>query len=191
MNKTYWNNRYLEGTTGWDLKKASQPLVSYIDQLKNKTLDILIPGAGNGYEAEYLWNNGFKHLHVLDIAPQPLLNLKQRLADISENQLIQSDFFDHQGQYDLILEQTFFCALEPKYRTAYVTKMHSLLKPGGRLAGLFFDFPLTEVGPPFGGDEELYLRLFQPHFKIKTLERSYNSEPSRKDKELFFIFDKL
>lgn len=191
MDQTYWNDRYLNGTTGWDLNKASQPIMSYINQLKNKDVSILIPGAGNAYEAEYLWQQNFKNLHVLDIASAPLKNLKKRLRDIPESHLIQKDFFEHQESYDLIIEQTFFCALDPKLRADYVKKMHDLLKPKSKLVGLLFDFPLTEKGPPFGGNKEMYIELFESYFKIISLEPSYNSEPSRMDKELFFIFEKI
>lgn len=68
--------------------------------------------------------------------------------------------------------------------------MVQLLKPGGRLAGLLFDFPLTDKGPPFGGNAEEYRALFHPFFKIKVLERANNSIAPRKGKELFFIFEK-
>ena len=52
--KEYWINRYKEERTGWDIGYPSTPLKEYIDQLQDKNLRILIPGAGNGYEAEYL-----------------------------------------------------------------------------------------------------------------------------------------
>jgi len=53
----YWTNRYNSDKTGWDLGEPSQPLTQYIDQIKNKEIKILIPGAGNAYEAEYLFVN--------------------------------------------------------------------------------------------------------------------------------------
>jgi SAM-dependent methyltransferase len=103
---------------------------------------------------------------------------------------VQSDFFDHQDSYDLILEQTFFCALSPSLRNDYVTHMHRLLKSGGKLVGLLFQFPLTESGPPFGGSATEYLDRFEPLFSIQTLETCYNSIPPRQGNELFFIFNK-
>ena len=45
-------------------------------------------------------------------------------------------------------------------RPNYVTKMHNLLSEKGKISGLLFDFPLTEVGPPFGGSQEEYVNLF-------------------------------
>jgi thiopurine S-methyltransferase len=69
-----------------------------------------------------------------------------------------------------------------------VQKTKSLLKPNGRIVGLLFQFPLTENGPPFGGDHKEYLKLFENDFEIKKLEIAYNSIPQRKDKELFIHF---
>ena len=70
FNKKYWEQKYTNNQTGWDIGHISTPIKNYIDQLQNKELRILIPGAGNSYEAEYLWNQGFKNLFILDVAEQ-------------------------------------------------------------------------------------------------------------------------
>lgn len=189
LNKDFWENRYKTEDTGWDVGKITTPLKEYIDQIENKNLKILIPGAGNGYEFDYLISNGFQNVFVVDIAQQPLENLKERNPNFSNN-FIQSDFFELDNQFDLILEQTFFCALNPNLRSKYVEKMHSLLSSKGKIFGLLFDFELTEVGPPFGGSKEEYINLFQDKFKLKVLERAYNSIKPRDGRELFFIFEK-
>jgi len=190
LNSNYWENRYQSHETGWDVGEITTPLKEYIDQLQDKSIKILIPGAGNGYELEYLLKKGFSNSYVADFAETPLQNIKKRIPYIKEKQLIHSDFFDLEGQYDLIIEQTFFCALNPELRPKYVQKMKSLLKANGKIMGLLFQFPLTEVGPPFGGSKEEYLKLFSDGFKIKTLETAYNSITPRKGNELFFIFSK-
>jgi len=190
LNKTYWENLYETKDTGWNIGDISTPIKTYIDQLENKTLKILIPGAGNSYEAEYLWKNGFTNLYILDIAKQPLENFKTRVPDFPKDQLLFKDFFNLEDTFDLIIEQTFFCALDPDLRSQYVNKMSQLIKPKGKLAGLLFDFPLSNDGPPFGGSNEEYISRFSNDFNLKTLEKSYNSIKPRADKELFFIFEK-
>lgn len=190
FNSHYWNERYSKNETGWDLGVISTPLKSYIDQIENKSLRILIPGAGNCHEAEYLWCLGFKNISIIDLASKPLVEFRNRLPEFPVEQTILGNFFDLNETYDLILEQTFFCALSPSQRTSYVTKCSELLNVKGKLAGVLFNFELTEIGPPFGGSESEYQRLFSSYFDINTLEVCYNSEPSRKNKELFFIFEK-
>ncbi|MCB0456734.1 MAG: methyltransferase [Flavobacteriaceae bacterium] len=186
FDETYWDNRYKEGTTGWNIGHVSMPLKEYIDQLNNPSISVLIPGAGNAYEAEYLFEKGFKNVTVLDISETALLNFQQRVPNFPEKELVHTDFFQFQGAYDLILEQTFFCALDPSLRIEYARKMYSLLKPEGKLIGLLFDFPLTQEGPPFGGSKDEYLGYFKPYFNIEILTRCYNSIPQRAGKELFF-----
>ena len=190
FNTSFWENKYLNKSTRWDIGYISTPLKTYFDQLNDKNISILIPGAGNGYEAEYLYKSGFKNVFVLDLASQPLENFRARVPDFPKEQLIKDDFFNHIGKYDLIIEQTFFCALEPGLRNKYVHKMHELLTENGKLTGLFFDFPLTDEGPPFGGSKEEYLNYFSNDFNIKVLEPAHNSINERATKELFAIFEK-
>ncbi len=191
----FWTNRYETQQTGWDIGYVSTPIKAYFDQVKDKNLRILIPGAGRGYEAEYLYQIGFQYVDVLDISDLPLLALSERVPDFPKDQLIQGDFFEHQGQYDIIVEQTFFCSFPPtlQLRTAYAKKMHELLKPNGKLIGLWFDIPLTGdmEKRPFGGSKEEYLTYFSPLFNIKTFERCDNSIAPRAGNELFGIFEKL
>ncbi len=190
FDKSYWDLKYKENRTGWDIGKISTPLKEYIDQLKNKELRILIPGAGNGYEVEYLHYLGFKNVSVLDISEKPLENLRLRIPSFPKENLIHCDFFEHNESYDLILEQTFFCALDPTIRSKYVDKMYDLLADNGKLTGLLFNFKLTEEGPPFGGSIIEYIQLFYAKFDVKVLEKCYNSIKPRNGRELFFIFTK-
>ncbi len=190
LNSNYWEERYQKNEIGWDIGAISTPLKEYIDQIEDKTIKILIPGAGNSHEFEYLMALGFQNVFVLDFAQSPLENIIKRVPNCNPNQLIQSDFFEHENKYDLIIEQTFFCALEPSLRKEYVQKMNELLLPNGKLAGLLFQFPLTKVGPPFGGSKEEYSSLFENDFNLKTLETAHNSIKPREGNELFFIFTK-
>lgn len=53
---------------------TSTPIKTYIDQLQIILSAFLVPGAGNGYEVEYLWEQGFTNVFMLDIASLPLWN---------------------------------------------------------------------------------------------------------------------
>jgi thiopurine S-methyltransferase len=188
LSEEFWSQRYEDNITGWDLGEVSPPLKAYIDQLENKEIKILIPGCGNGYEAEYLWRQGFKDVHVLDISKYPLKNLKERCTDFPEAHLHHGDFFEHSGQYDLILEQTMFCAIDPKLRQNYANQVFDLLKLGGKLVGVLFgrDF---EGGPPYGGCEAEYNAYFSNFSRI-AMEPCYNSIEPRQGSELFIRITK-
>ncbi|MCH7401773.1 TPMT family class I SAM-dependent methyltransferase [Belliella kenyensis] len=185
LDQDYWSARYKENQTGWDLGEASTPIKQFLDQVTDKNIKILIPGAGNAYEAAYAYNMGFKNVYVLDFALLPLDNFKRTYPNFPMNQLYCEDFFDHEGSYDLIIEQTFFCALNPSLRSMYAEKMAKLLKDGGVLAGVLFNKNFTHVGPPFGGSKDEYIGYFEPFFDIQIMESCYNSILPRQESELF------
>lgn len=185
LDSSFWTNRYKAGETQWDIGYASPALMAYME---GKPLDarILIPGAGNAYEAEALWRKGFKNVTVLDISNIPLENLKVRIPDFPEGNLVSGDFFEFEGQFDIILEQTFFCALDPSLREAYAQKMPQLLSPTGELAGLLFNAPMNADKPPFGGSRAEYLELFGRYMHVKEMETSELSIAPRAGREVFF-----
>jgi SAM-dependent methyltransferase len=188
--KSFWNQRYINHETGWDIGYPSTPLKEFIDQLPDKSIRILIPGCGNAWEGEYLWNQGFRHVYLIDIAPLAVEGFKKRVPQFPEEQVILGDFFSHEGAYDLILEQTFFCAILPEWRERYVKEMNRLLKPGGMLAGLLFDDPMNADHPPFGGSREEYRRRFSPFFNILEMETAQNSIKPREGREVFIKMEK-
>ena len=190
LGQKFWDDQYKSNTTGWDMGEVSPPIKEYIDQLKDKNLRILIPGCGNTYEADYLLQQGFTNVTVIDIAPTLVNKLKEKFKGNPGIKILLSDFFEHQGEYDLILEQTFFCALDPVLRTKYRDKMFSLLSDKGKLAGVLFDKQFEKEGPPFGGTKDEYKKLFQDHFELIKFEKCRNSHPKRQDSELFIILNK-
>lgn len=190
LSGDFWQERYTTGTTGWDMGAVSPPLQSIIDGLPDKQARILIPGCGNAWEARYLVEQGFTRITVIDIAPAPVEALKAALGESHQPncQVILGDFFHHAGEYDVILEQTFFCAIDPQLRKQYVHKMHELLHPNGMLTGVLFRTPFEKPGPPFGGTADEYRSTFEPLFHIDTMETCANSHPARAGNELLVRF---
>lgn len=125
LDATFWNNKYLNNKTGWDLGMISNPLQQYFDQLKDKELRILIPGGGNSYEAAYLFNKGFKNVFVADLAIEPLKNIKKRVPNFPSEHLIHQNFFDLKMEFDLLIEQTFFFV---QYTLIYALNMLKRLR---------------------------------------------------------------
>ncbi|MFT6210389.1 MAG: hypothetical protein ACJATE_001005 [Bacteroidia bacterium] len=191
LDKDFWNDRYVGKQIGWDLGAPSTPLKEFIDTLTDKSIRILIPGCGNAYEAEYLHQQGFDNVFVIDFAPLALKGLQERVPEFPKDHLVLGNFFEHQSEYDLILEQTFFCALNPDLRTTYVKKMSELLTPKGKLAGVMFNHALTEKGPPFGGSVEEYSGYFENYFEIKSLAPCENSIKPRLGSELWLELIRL
>ena len=186
----YWDRLYKSGQTGWDIGYVSTPLKEYFDQLTDKSIRILIPGAGNAYEAEYLHKAGFDNVYVLDYSSESIKSFLKRYPEFPPSHLLEEDFFSHRGKYDLIVEQTFFSSIDRKLRPAYAQKMHELLTPGGKLVGLLFTHEFNLQAPPFGGTIEEYSALFRSYFVFKAFDIAYNSIKPRAGRELFFILQK-
>ncbi|TGN22959.1 methyltransferase domain-containing protein [Empedobacter tilapiae] len=191
LNENFWNNKYINNETGWDLKAPSTPLKEYIDQLENKNIRILIPGCGNAYEAEYLLKQGFINITLIDISEVIVEKIKEKFKNNPHIQVLHQDFFDLEGQYDLILEQTFFCALDPELRQKYSIKMNELLAENGKLVGILFNREFGNNTPPFGGDKTEYETYFNDYFDFKVMENCYNSITPRKGTELFINLKKI
>lgn len=189
LDQDFWNERYEKNQIGWDIGSISTPLKEYFDQLEDKSIKLLIPGAGNAYEAEYLLQLGFENVFIVDFAPNPLMEFKKRNPTFPDERLLLKDFFELEGEFDLIVEQTFFCALNPSLRNAYAKKMSDLLTKNGKLVGVLFNRSF-EGGPPFGGDKDEYLTYFEQQFIVHRMEECYNSIPPRKGSELFIQLQK-
>ena len=195
----FWSSRYESGQTGWDLGGVSPPLKHFIDIWKRENLHsrpLLLPGCGNAYEANYLLEAGYHSVTVVDIAVPALERLKASVNDLHPHHmenlhLVHGDFFKLQGAFGLILEQTFFCALDPSLRESYAKKMHDLLQPEGEMAGVFFDAPMYDHRPPFGGSAAEYRELLAPYFEFLVWESCQISHPARQGSELLFRLRKM
>jgi len=191
FDQSYWDNRYKENDIPWDIGYPAPAIIDHLAKLDLTEKDILIPGGGNSYEAQWLLENSSASVTVIDLSPTLIEALKQRFnAFGSRIRLIQGDFFDHDASYDIIIEQTFFCALSPHLRTEYVSKMYALLKAKGTLCGLMFNMTFEKNGPPFGGSAEEYQSLFEFHFENIKLHQTSLSIPPRKGNEIFIEINK-
>ncbi len=184
LSDEYWNKRYVDGTTGWDLGEISPPIRAYVDQLNNKHLRILIPGSGNAHEATYLHQKGFTDVHILDFAKDAVDVFLKNNPDFPKEQAHVVNLFDFDAEFDLIIEQTLFCAIDPNLRANYGQKTSELLRKGGKLVGLLFNKEFLD-GPPFGGNKAEYLDFFESFFDSIYMEECYNSIEPRQGGELF------
>lgn len=190
LDQNYWDNQWQKKETGWDIGYSSPAIEEYILQYPNKEAKVLIPGCGNGYEAEFLWNLGFRDITILDIAPNAVQILENKYKEKDEISVVCQDFFEHKGNYDLVIEQTFFCAIPTLLRNQYASKMYELLNDNGRIIGVMFNKNFEKKGPPFGGSIPEYQFIFKKYFEIQKMEECYNSIEPRKGSEIFINLKK-
>lgn len=188
--KEYWNKLYEQGQMGWDVGYVSHPIKEYFDQLTDKTIKILVPGAGKAWEVEYLHKAGFTNVFLLDFAEESILKFKKRCPTFPDCNILNEDFFSHKGKYDLIVEQTFFSSFHPKQRPKIVDKISGLLKSKGKYMGILFNHEFDFDGPPFGGSVKEYSQLFADKFEFLHFQTANNSIKPRKGRELFLLLRK-
>ena len=192
----FWNQKYLENTTGWDIGGPTPAFIQWSKNLSTKNNNILIPGCGNGHDAVYLSQLN-QNIYALDFAKEPIKNIQ----DIAKKKnliinTICSDFFkldkSYYNMFDYILEYTFYCAIPITKRLDYIKIMHKLLKTKGKLIGFFIPINSTQEnhGPPFNVEIDSTIELFSQYFIIDKLEKSPYSIPQRVDNEIFFSFIK-
>lgn len=186
LNKEYWKQRYRSGNTQWDIGKPSPQLIQLAKKYASESDRILIPGAGRGHEYVKLKDIGFQNVYLCDWANEAFDALRGHPMT-NDSDLMVCDFFELSGNFDLILEMTFFCALEPSLRKAYVRKCYDLLNDDGLLCGLWFDRDFNQDGPPFGGSREEYTNLLFDQFDILKMETASLSIAPRANKEVMIV----
>ena len=191
----FWDERYRNNETGWDIGGPTPVFKEWIDtQLAKKSICIL--GAGNGWDAVYFAKLGHK-VTAVDFSFEAIKNIK---ALASENNVIlttlEEDIFNldnsFSNMFDVVLEYTCFCAIDPDNRNKYISVVNAILKPDGLFVALLF--PLLKdyynSGPPFHVDLNKTIKLFNKYFKIIDKIKPKLSIASRIDKEVLAIMRK-
>ena len=196
-NPKFWNKRYLENNTKWDIGTSTPILIDYLKKKKDQIGKVCVLGCGNGYDAlEFsLYGND---VFAVDFAEEPLKNLKSRSnkKNLVIN-LVNEDIFNLSKRYnnffDLVYEYTCFCAIEPLRREEYFDVVYKILRKGGLLFAIFIplDKDLSEDGPPFGVDIKQIISQTSKKFKIIENRFSSLSIEPRKDREKLLILKKI
>ena len=190
----YWEKSYQSGDMGWDL---GGPTPTFNDWIQSQTdsLSICILGAGNGWDAINFAEKGH-NVTAVDFAESAINNMhtsaKERGVQIN---LIHSDIFDLEKlfnyTFDIVLEYTCFCAIDPARRMDYVKMTNQILKHNGKIVGLLFPIDKNiNNTPPFSINLESTISLFSKYFIIDTIEIPTLSIEKRNGREIFVIFKK-
>jgi SAM-dependent methyltransferase len=178
-----WNAAYECNDTPWDKGEAAPPLREFL--ARQPLLGrVLVPGCGLGHDVRLLAAQG-ADVVGLDIAPRAVQQA-QAFPVVGNVCFELADFLQlparHHAQFDVVVEHTCLCALDPGQRVAYVRAVQQALRPGGHyLAVLFREVPdYRGEGPPHPISTDQIEALFGTAFE--TLEsrvpaRSYASRP--------------
>lgn len=195
-NPRFWNKRYLDNNTAWDIGTPTPIVINYLK--KNKKIGkVCILGCGNGYDA-LEFSKYENDVYAVDFADQALKNLKKlsnkNNLDIN---LVNQDIFNLNKSYphffDLVFEYTCFCAIDPARRQEYFNVVHGILKNDGLLFAIFIplDKDINRDGPPFGVNLEQIENMISGKFKILENKFSNLSIEPRKNREKLVILQKM
>ncbi len=182
----FWDTRFRDGVTPWDAGGVPLQLSTWLDE-KKLPLRVLIPGCGTGYEAKAFVERGHDVM-AIDFSDAAIEAARRKLG----LQVRKADFFAlDEGQFDVVYERAFLCAL-PRARWAdWACRMAELVRPGGELAGFFYlDDNLR--GPPFGTSREALNELLAPAFD-RVADRAVpaaESIPVFKGKEIWQVWQR-
>lgn len=187
-----WDDLWKRSLTPWDRKGPSLALKDAVTQHLDSPLRedgtrkrAFVPGCGRGYDVLLLASLGYD-TYGLDASETAIEAAKKNQAEEGEseayaahsidvgkgtvkfmlNDFFKNDFYadtNGRGDFDLIFDYTFLCALPPELRSPWAKRMSELLAPTGRLVCLEWPLgkPPREGGPPHGLTSELYVRLFE------------------------------
>ena len=193
-NPIFWNNKYIKNEDSWNLNYPTPIFIKWSEKiLSNNKLNICIPGCGKGYDAIYFASLGH-NVFAVDFSSEATKYLKNK--NIYKNlHILNVDFFkiskNYYNYFDIILEYTFFCAIDPSLRQEYSLICHKILKQNGQFIGIIL--PVIENNcnnPPFFVDIKDFENIFNVLFKLKNKEKSKYSIPQRLNNEILYEYIK-
>jgi SAM-dependent methyltransferase len=203
LTQTYWQARFENADTPWQLEDVSPVVTEALDLLVAQGVSLagltaLSPGCGTGLDALECARRELDVVAV-DWSHAAVVDLTSRCNALQGAlrgtvKVVEGDLFSIRPiAVDLVVEHTFFCAIDPSSRVRYVKKLHEWLKPGGFVVGNFFvveesealrlpDLSLTQegIGPPFAATTSELLSLFQDGFECVALRPAQNPTPGRR-----------
>jgi Thiopurine S-methyltransferase (TPMT) len=183
--RSFWDERYAAEKMPWDFHGIPEKTCDYIAHTPPG--HVLIPGCGSAYEVAAFHDAGWS-VTAIDYSPVAFHRARQLLGPLGD--LIKlGDFFHHsfkESSFDLVYERAFLCTLPLEKWSDYSSRMHQLIRPGGRLFGFFLygDESGSPSHPhPHPLTEQRAMKLFGPNFLLTLDEPIPDSLPIFAGKE--------
>jgi SAM-dependent methyltransferase len=190
----FWEACYESEMDGWDIGGPTPVFERLATEIPKGRICVI--GCGRGYDAVTFAKAGFE-VTAIDFAKTAVLASRENARkEEVEMTVLREDFFDLpdelHDQFDYVLEYTCFCEISPERRFEYDRVIWQLLKPEGKLLGLFFplDKNVDEGGPPWGVNISELHALFGLHWNLESEEMPKESIEPRVDREVMMIWKK-
>jgi SAM-dependent methyltransferase len=161
----FWNQRYASAETPWVLHRIPATLRSFLKRRRRQGR-VLIPGCGTDHRVlKAFADTGFE-VTAIDFSPVALAETKEALGNF-DGKITRADFFksDFGRHFDLVYERTFLCAMHPRRWQRYAKRVAELLRPGGKLIGIFF-YGIEPEPPPYPINKRQAKEIFGKYFRL-------------------------
>lgn len=196
-NPEFWEERYFTKNTPWDTKTTTPALINSINHSKSKKIAIL----GCGYSKDSLFLAKTGHLvYPIDFAEKPIkyLNGIKSKEDISNLFPLHQNIFNLHKKYydffDIVIEYTCFCAIDPQRRPQYADLISNILNESGKFIALFFPTERrkedSDKTPPFYVNLDETLLMFKNKFNFLKIDKNPDSIKPRRGFETLVIMGK-
>jgi SAM-dependent methyltransferase len=188
----FWEEIYQHGRAGWDLGGPTPALSRLLASGELAPGRLIVLGAGRGHDAREFARRGFT-VTAVDFAAHAVIGMRHLADPQAPIEIVQADIFtlpDKLNQtFDMVLEYTCYCAINPARRGEYADLVARLIKPGGTYVALLFPLDQHQGGPPFAVSVDDALSLFAARrFQLRRRETPPDSVPQRRGLEELLIF---
>ena len=190
----FWEACYESEMDGWDLGGPTPVFERLASEVAKGKICII--GCGRGYDAVTFAKAGFE-VTAIDFSHNAVMDARENARKAGVDiKVICENIFDLPEdlfyQFDYIMEYTCFCAISPTRRFEYDRVVWQLLKPEGKLLGLFLplDKELEEGGPPWGVKISELHKLFGLHWNLEYEKMPKESIDRRADREILMVWRK-
>lgn len=184
----FWTDQYQKSDRpNWDLNEAANSFKDMLPRLKLPKSRVLVLGCGLGHDAALFAQAGHV-VTAVDFSELAIQKAKEKYGLFQNLQFIVADVFnlpqEWNESFDLVVEHTLFCAIDPHRRKELISVWKKLLHEEGHIFSVFFTM-FKPSGPPFGLTEMDLRTFLKPSFQFLFWGRFRNSIPGRQGKELF------
>lgn len=195
----FWNQRYASAETPWVLHKIPATLRSFLKRARTRGR-VLIPGCGTDHGVIRAFSDAGFDVTAIDFSRVAIAETTKALGNFGPRcephprwtggsprcephgrwtgKILRADFFesDFGRRFDLVYERTFLCALHPRRWERYAKRVAELLRPSGKLIGIFF-YGTEPEPPPYPINKTQAAEIFGKYFRLNRDLKVSDSVP--------------
>lgn len=189
MERTFWEERWNLGQTGFHEQAANDLLQRHVGALGGGRA--YVPFCGKSHVLTFLRDHGFA-VYGTEIVPSAIAQLFAELTPGATHHVeplppflrhtgggltvLEGDAFaltpEHLGGLvDAVFDRAALVAVSPETRPAYVAAIANVLRPGGKMMLVAFDYDqASRPGPPWAVSPAVVRELFEGAFTVALVE---------------------